>query len=72
MRVWASAISPDSIIASRVPTMWNTSQSISYGNRRGVSLRRADVDARFPGLLDAIASAGPLEGAADSDGPAPG
>lgn len=27
----------------------------SYGNRRGVSLRRDDIDARFPGLLDAIA-----------------
>lgn len=30
---------------------------LSYGNRKGVSLRRADVDARFPGLLDAIAGA---------------
>lgn len=36
---------------------------LSYGNRRGVSLRRADVEARFPGLLDAIADAGPVEGA---------
>lgn len=27
---------------------------LSYGNRRGVSLRRADIDARFPGLLAAI------------------
>lgn len=30
---------------------------LSYGNRKGVSLRRDDVDARFPGLLDAIADA---------------
>lgn len=29
---------------------------LSYGNRRGVSLRRADLDARFPGLLEAIFS----------------
>ena len=36
---------------------------LSYGNRRGVSLRRADVDARFPGLLDAIAGARTVEDA---------
>jgi DNA-binding transcriptional ArsR family regulator len=29
----------------------------SYGNRRGVSLRRLDIDSRFPGLLDAISNA---------------
>lgn len=29
---------------------------LSYGNRRGVSLRRADIDARFPGLLEAVIS----------------
>lgn len=34
---------------------------LSYGNRRGVSLRRADVDARFPGLLNAIADAATVE-----------
>ncbi|MFD0484803.1 ArsR/SmtB family transcription factor [Kineococcus sp. GCM10028916] len=27
---------------------------LSYGNRRGVSLRRADIEARFPGLLAAV------------------
>jgi DNA-binding transcriptional ArsR family regulator len=36
---------------------------LSYGNRRGVSLRRADIDARFPGLLDAIANAAAIAGA---------
>ena len=30
---------------------------LSYGNRKGVSLRKDDVDARFPGLLDSIAGA---------------
>jgi DNA-binding transcriptional ArsR family regulator len=30
---------------------------LSYGNRKGVSLRRDDIDARFPGLLAALASA---------------
>jgi len=39
---------------------------LSYGNRRGVSLRRADIDARFPGLLDAIANAAASEGDAVS------
>ncbi len=29
---------------------------LSYGNRRGVSLRRDDIEARFPGLLTAIAA----------------
>lgn len=29
----------------------------SYGNRKGVSLRREDIDSRFPGLLDALADA---------------
>jgi DNA-binding transcriptional ArsR family regulator len=43
---------------------------LSYGNRRGVSLRRADVDARFPGLLDAIASAERKENA-PGDSPLP-
>ncbi|HEY1700661.1 MAG TPA: helix-turn-helix domain-containing protein [Trebonia sp.] len=37
---------------------------LSYGNRRGVSLRREDVDTRFPGLLDAIAGA---EAGADAE-----
>ncbi|GAA3931154.1 helix-turn-helix domain-containing protein [Microbacterium soli] len=30
---------------------------VSYGNRKGVSLRRSDVEARFPGLLKAVADA---------------
>jgi DNA-binding transcriptional ArsR family regulator len=30
------------------------------GTQRVVSLRRADVDARFPGLLDAVLSAAPV------------
>lgn len=34
---------------------------LSYGNRRGVSLRRTDLDARFPGLLDAIGKASATE-----------
>ena len=38
----------------------------SYGNRRGISLRRADIDARFPGLLDAIADAEATGHAANS------
>jgi DNA-binding transcriptional ArsR family regulator len=42
---------------------------LSYGNRRGVSLRRADVDARFPGLLDAIANA--ADGTPSPDGSTP-
>lgn len=35
----------------------------NYGNRKGVSLRRADIDARFPGLLDVVAHAGDQAGA---------
>jgi DNA-binding transcriptional ArsR family regulator len=30
------------------------------GTQRVVSLRRADIDARFPGLLDAVLAAGPV------------
>ncbi|WP_260981291.1 helix-turn-helix transcriptional regulator [Curtobacterium pusillum] len=30
---------------------------LSYGNRKGVSLRRDDIEARFPGLLAALAGA---------------
>jgi DNA-binding transcriptional ArsR family regulator len=36
------------------------------GNTRIVSLRRADLDARFPGLLDSIVAASLTEG--DNDG----
>ncbi len=30
------------------------------GTQRVVSLRRADIDGRFPGLLDAVLAAGPV------------
>jgi DNA-binding transcriptional ArsR family regulator len=30
-------------------------QNADYGNRRGVTLRRTDVDGRFPGLLGLLA-----------------
>lgn len=29
-------------------------QEINYGNRKGIRLRRADIDRRFPGLLDLL------------------
>ncbi|MCE4267681.1 ArsR family transcriptional regulator [Rhodococcus globerulus] len=29
---------------------------IDYGNRKGISLRRADLDQRFPGLLQLLAA----------------
>jgi DNA-binding transcriptional ArsR family regulator len=32
------------------------------GTQRVVSLRRADLDARFPGLLDAVLGAAPVSG----------
>lgn len=35
----------------------------NYGNRRGVSLRKADLDARFPGLLEVVAHAAATEAA---------
>lgn len=31
-------------------------EEVNYGNRKGISLRRAAVDARFPGLLDLLAA----------------
>ncbi|MCP2266035.1 ArsR/SmtB family transcription factor [Promicromonospora thailandica] len=31
-------------------------EEINYGNRKGISLRRDAVDARFPGLLDLLAA----------------
>ncbi|MEU0470925.1 helix-turn-helix domain-containing protein [Amycolatopsis sp. NPDC006131] len=29
---------------------------INYGNRKGIRLRRADINRRFPGLLDLLAA----------------
>ncbi|UGT56769.1 ArsR/SmtB family transcription factor [Nocardia asteroides] len=34
-------------------------RQIDYGNRSTVALRRADLDARFPGLLDLLVAEGP-------------
>lgn len=31
-------------------------RDFNYGNRKGIRLRRADIDARFPGLLDLLAA----------------
>lgn len=33
-------------------------RQIDYGNRSTVALRRADLDARFPGLLDLLVAEG--------------
>lgn len=40
---------------------------VDYGNRRGVRLRRDDLDERFPGLLDAIGASKESAGATTSD-----
>jgi DNA-binding transcriptional ArsR family regulator len=35
-------------------------RQVDRGNMRGVTLRREDIDERFPGLLDIIAHDGPM------------